>query len=135
MGKKLLSENVKKRILRIKRQNPSLSFEKISYILKDEGLRDFKPRTINSFYPNKTNIDAKECVLKAKVYTFQRITDNKWKTNKAGQKLRNYPKFGVEWKEYSSKDYITQYQFQNPVDMIEYLLDRVFYLEGNRPPP
>ena len=82
MGKKVLIDEAKRRTLRIKRQHPSYTFDKVSEMLEEENLGKFKPRTLNAFFRNKSNKDAKEKILNKKVYTFQDITDIKWNKNK-----------------------------------------------------
>ena len=133
MGARVLNDEVRKRILRIKRQYPTRTFKEIAINLQDEGLGEYKPRTINNFHRTYVSKIAVQKHLKDKVYTFKEIKDIKWRRNKQNVKIRSKPKFGVVWEESKNVDYISAYQFQNSIDLIEYLLDKLFEQVSNRP--
>ena len=133
MPRVVLNENVKRRVLRLKRQYHTRTFTAISTNLEEEGLGTFKARTLNAYYRNYVNSKAKEQVLKKKVYTFKEIKELKWRKDKKGQNIRKNPKFGVMWNESTNIDFISAYQFQNPIDIIDFLLDKLYVKEGNRP--
>ena len=40
------------------------------------------------------------------------------KRNKNNKKIRSKPKFGVVWEESKSLDYVSAYQFLNPIDAL-----------------